>query len=111
MNPVVIFLIVLCIVLAIALTAIFGWRFVEKHTFSEFFVGQVIGEQKLRIPGFKQYTFSYKKRGKPVFVNSRPVWYTKKLKNGALYKIQVYHRRIRVTSTAWAVPAKSTLRP
>lgn len=45
------------ILLAIALIAIFGWKFVERHTFSEFFVAQVVGEQKTRVPGFKQYTF------------------------------------------------------
>lgn len=46
------------ILLAIALIAIFGWKFVERHTFSEFFVGQVVGKQKTRVPGFKQYTFN-----------------------------------------------------
>lgn len=104
MSRMTILLIALLILLFIALIAIFGWKIVERHTFSEFFVGQVVGEQKIRVPGFKQYTFSYKKRGKPSFVNSRPVWHSKRLKAGALYRIQVYHRKIRGTSAAWAVP-------
>lgn len=73
MSPMLIFLAIAAIFIAIATMATFGWRMVEKHTFSEFFVGQVIGEQKGKIPGFKQYIFSYKKRGKPNIVASRPL--------------------------------------
>ena len=53
MSPMLIFLAIAAIFIAIATMATFGWRMVEKHTFSEFFVGQVIGEQKGKIPGFK----------------------------------------------------------
>jgi len=105
MSPMLILLIVSAVIIAIASVVIFGWRLVEKNTFSEFFVGQVVGEQKGRIPGFRYYIFSYKKRGKPNVVSSRPLWKSKKLKNGGLYHIQVFHRRIKgKESVAWAMP-------
>lgn len=105
MSPMLIFLAIAAIFIAIATMATFGWRMVEKHTFSEFFVGQVVGEQKGRIPGFRYYIFSYKKRGKPNVVSSRPLWKSKKLKVGGLYRIQVFHRRIKgKESVAWAMP-------
>lgn len=105
MSPMLIFLAIAAIFIAIATMATFGWRMVEKHTFSEFFVGQVIGEQKGKIPGFKQYIFSYKKRGKPNIVASRPLWRTKQLKSDGLYQIQVFHRRIKgKKAVVWAIP-------
>ena len=98
MSPMLIFLAIAAIFIAIATMATFGWRMVEKHTFSEFFVGQVIGEQKGKIPGFK-------KRGKPNIVASRPLWRSKQLKSDGLYQIQVFHRRIKgKKAVVWAIP-------
>lgn len=108
MNPMLIFLIIATIIVCLAAIAvlgwIFGWRIVEKNTFSEFFVGQVIAVEKEKFLGSIQYIFSYKKRGKPNMVSSRPLW-KKKLKNGGLYQIQVFRRRIKGRETvSWAVP-------
>lgn len=89
----------------IGLFLIYGWKLVERHTFSEFFVGQVMRAEKAKIPGFKQYVFTYKKRGRPYVVNSRLVWRNTNLKVGGLYRIQVFHRKIpKRESVFWAVP-------
>ena len=108
MKPMLIFLIIVTIIVFLAAIAvlgwILGWRIVEKNTFSEFFVGQVIAVEKGKFPGSIQYIFSYKKRGKPNMVSSRPLW-KKRLKNGGLYQIQVFRRGIKGRETvSWAVP-------
>ena len=100
--------IILAILIVAVLLVIFGWQMVERHTFSEFFVGQVVGYQKAKIPGFIQYVFVYKKRGSPNTVYSRLIWHKTKLKTGGLYRIQVFRRKLpKLGSTTWAIPATS----
>lgn len=105
MQPGYIAIAALLVISFIAPLIIWSCRLVERHTFSRTLVGQVVWEQKAKIPGFKQYIFIYKKRGRPYIVSSRLLWHNTKLNIGGLYQIQVFHLKIQnMYSASWAVP-------
>lgn len=104
-----IFLIILASILAviaIIVTFIFlVWKIAEKYSPYEAAIGKVIWIQKSKIPGFKQVYFSYTKKGRPHEVSTLLIWHKKKFKLKGMYKIQVYHRKIKENKTiSWAIP-------